>query len=1021
MEVIGTLWSKGHLTVDLDDGGIELAEAARSKITSGQSLAAEGELQTREFVFEPITGMILALSLASSRRQETSIRVPLRAGLKVSDIPPEELVSSVQAALRRERLRRGRVNVLSVGFGSPALQNTERMVWVEVEAAARRDPDNDRLSFTVSETARWSVRSQQRLNAYFDQLAAEEPKHPALQAVLGKAKIEREPPQDLDDLFRRMRSRLDDLERVEIPQVPERHRWLSDWATQIEKRLDDVRQAQAKVSLVTRAEGHTWTFHDLIDSARQQIVLVVPDPDPTRIREFQPGLRRALDRGVQVVFLWGRNSNDTLHGQVENWLDELTLTYGRRLLRTPKSAKTDVCLVIQDDSRAMVGSHSILGRRVPSVAEASILVEPAEDGPEAPAAVAELLRWTKAEFAPWVTAQRIQQFHALPARGPVSLESGAVTPPLTHRSANPMDDFNAADVDPTSLPLWAAGWRDVYAALVDTRRQMVAKVAAVEVVRDAEHRTLLWEGLRDAQYRLVISDDQLSPRSAGPALARNLRERRAAGAIVLVAHPAPPRSEPAFQEFVGLARGANAVSVRHQREGGRLFVADDRVVVGSFSPLDDRRGDTAGRRTSQLGLRIRYEPLAADMAGLLGAREAADSRPEVSSPVPEPPQAITGAGAGIAFLLEARAAGQDLGPVAAKLLSTLAEPLAVLSTWREGGVPAEDLRKVAAAVLHAELGMAGEALTWADWLLEDAWSRNAFVEAALLSGWRPRPSGLPAEADLPLRAAAILCATLETGPLASEMAAAVFELGNGLGAQTAGAAALVCDVLVRGQSESRELLGLLGAGVAPAWRRLCAQVENFRTIPLPLSRFTAAQNRIETIRSLEDKRAEIVRAIDRIETLRNRFSFDTGIALHRQLFRPDGLLHRIRAAARENTSSCQELAEHLPRDVRRYLDGIVAAAGSEPMEWLKQVHFLHKIEGLVQEVHVIAACADDAEVDQRSGDHGLDEMTELGTFLGENWDQLYAEARNCGRPYELPALHLLTLLTPLTIWAKEQA
>ena len=40
MEVVGTLWGKGHLTVDFESGGIELTEAARATIASQRSLAA---------------------------------------------------------------------------------------------------------------------------------------------------------------------------------------------------------------------------------------------------------------------------------------------------------------------------------------------------------------------------------------------------------------------------------------------------------------------------------------------------------------------------------------------------------------------------------------------------------------------------------------------------------------------------------------------------------------------------------------------------------------------------------------------------------------------------------------------------------------------------------------------------------------------------------------------------------------------------------------------------------------------
>jgi hypothetical protein len=970
-----------------------------------------------------VTGMILATFHARGRASEASIRFPLRAQLKVSDIPPADLVRDVQSALRSERQRRGRINVLGVSFGSPALQSTERIVWLEVDAMARQDPDNGRVQFTVSETAGWSHRSQQRLNAYFDRLMGDEPNHPVIQDVAGQAQIEREPPEDLDDLFRRMRRRLDDLGRTELDQVQERHKWLSSWAAQIGDRLEDIRRTQAQVSLVTRPEGHTWTVNDLIDSARRQLVLVVPDPDPGKVRQFLPSLQRALDREVQVVFVWGRTPSDRLNPQAENLLDELQLRPRAQLLRNPKSAKTEACVVIQDDCRALIGSHSSLGYHAPDSSEVSVLIEPAEDGPDVPMVVADLLRWTKTEFDPWVMAQKIHQADAGQAspRGS-TVGSDGVNPLRPDRPADPMSDFNAAEVDATSLVLWAAGWNEVYAGLTEARQQLTAKVAAVELVRDAEHRTLLWEGLRDAQYRLVISDDRLNSRSAGPAIARNLRERRAAGVVVRVLHPEPPRSEPSLEDFAALPRGANSISVRHQRAGGRLVIADDRVVLGSFSPFDDRHGEGIGRRVSRVGVQIRQAQLAAQLADLFGARKVEDSRSEEPAPVPAPPAVASGAEAGIALLLEARSVpAQEFAQLAAERLSAHHQPFEVLSSWRDSGVPPADLRRVAAVALHAGLGPAERAEPWLDWLIEDAWAREAYVEGALLSRWEPRVSdGEATRRRRPLRAAALLAAALEAGPLPDEMTAAVFDLGDSPGAATAGAASLACDVLVWGQTDHRELLSLLTGDLSPAWRDFCTRVEAFGSAPLPLSRLTADQNRAEMVRGLEEKRAEIAQSIDRIEALRNRFSFDTGIALHGELFRRDGLLQQIRAAARAGTAECQELAPHLPHDVRRYLDDVVAGTGEDPMEWLKHVNFLRKIEGLISGLRAVAAAAGDKGIERRADDRTLTEALDLGRYLGEAWENLYAEARECGSPYEMPAMRMLTVLNPLTLWSKEQ-
>lgn len=151
---------------------------------------------------------------------------------------------------------------------------------------------------------------------------------------------------------------------------------------------------------------------------------------------------------------------------------------------------------------------------------------------------------------------------------------------------------------------------------------------------------MLWEGLRAARRRLVITDDRIDQRTANASVVRSIRERRTAGAVVHLVHPEVARADRATESIASLRTGPGRVQVRIGRESGRVVIADDEVMIGSFSPLGDKRSVAAGHRVSHVGLRIREEALAADLAALLGAASTeAEPAMEAAAPTRRPRRA----------------------------------------------------------------------------------------------------------------------------------------------------------------------------------------------------------------------------------------------------------------------------------------------------------------------------------------------------------------------------------------------
>ena len=85
----------------------------------------------------------------------------------------------------------------------------------------------------------------------------------------------------------------------------------------------------------------------------------------------------------------------------------------------------------------------------------------------------------------------------------------------------------------------------------------------------------------------------------------------------------------------------------------------------------------------------------------------------------------------------------------------------------------------------------------------------------------------------------------------------------------------------------------------------------------------------------------------------------------------------------------------------------------------EHINFLRKIEDLIISLRAVAAAAGERPSRRRADDHSLVEALDLGRYLGQTWDDLYAAARECGEPHGRPPRARRRSSTP-ALWAKEQ-
>ncbi|MFJ4125679.1 hypothetical protein ACIP3U_30650 [[Kitasatospora] papulosa] len=1019
LDVVHSLWRKGHVMVSFNDGALELTDGAREVIASGGSLRDSTVKQEhRPFLFEPVTGRVFPADQGTRKPSQGSLPVPLHQVISETDLPAAELLRAVQTAIHHDRRSKGfRQNVLDVGFRSPVLRPASELRWLSAHAQVFLDNDTGRISARLHDEPGWNSRARERMRQHLADLADQQPDHDFVRSLRGRAGRQLVPAESAEALLRRMGESVRTLPEVETEQVEIRQKFLADLSRRISARIAEADRAKAAVTVVARAAGHQWTVEDLIQSAKTQLVFSTPQISYSVLSGLLPLLRKALERGVHLVFLWGRRDSDTLPDRVKTALFDLEARHRSRVLLTDRSARTSACVVVQDNHRAFVGTHSPLDVDTArdNRGEVGILIEgTAQDGPPGiPQCVTDLLIWARKSFPYWQLGQRIliQDDHFTPVK------AGRRTGPATVPPPGKEDGQVAAlHQDAAARALWAESWKEHHSVLTDVFQRTIEGDPVVEILEDGAPRDLTQQALHSASRRLVLADDSFDAQASDERFVAALGERIDHGVSVQLIRPTvrgqeKPAAQPALKALI--RRG---LQVRDERAGARAAVWDDEAVLGSLSLLRDRRRTLRpSERSSHVGVRIRGADASTRIAAELGVPTEPDAQPQTTV---EPGGRLNGATAVALSLLVDAGAERGSARYAATVASRLRQVdnlWGVLDVWHRKKVPPRDLRPVVAAALVQELETRGEQWSrWAGWLVADAWDRRAFVEASLLGRFLR-----DAEGTVPT-AACTAAMAVETGPLGTVLLDAALELTYcEPPAQAVGAAAGLAETLLQAvPGEGPAVLQLLEEALPPSWRELAAAALEHREAgngPPPLALLMSELSMLTELSETADQWAELIERIDRLERL-HRFTFSSGKFLHRELFANGGLLSTIRAAAEAGAGECVRMQASLPVHVRRHLDQIVADGGRPEIQWGNQRTFLQKIEDIVRRARSLAP-VQNAVAGPAPELAGCAELAEL---IAARWDALFSDANGLGRPYASPLLALLDRLDPLAQWHRSQ-
>lgn len=929
LDLIYDFWLKGYVVVDTAAARVWLAGDAAERFKTGsleQLATAENNLEEVPLVQELVTGAVLPHVGRNQPVGPPSALVPTeQTGLSLERVQRAELLFAVRKQVEHQSRSQGRplsvqeawvepeqLIVEATGPDSVVQQRRFIPVWADI----RWDSDASRLGFTIVEAPDLPPSLRHTLGHRLSELARRMPEQWFFKRL--RQEMERAPAADEHfsgpDHVARLVQVVDGLGSTDPGVVDARHRQLCDHWSEACGQIQERSRRAAETVLVAGYERHGAEILRLIDGSVRQLVLGNPWISFEALIRPQPGskdswfdvLERALARGVQVFLLWGIGGDDTLHERVRNALVDLSSRHAGRLVFSRRSSSIHAKFVVRDAHEALITSFNFLQ---PSPVEDSVelgaLVR-AREPDTGPAAVHDLLVWSKNAFPDYFAAQRIltvaHDFGAAEPR-PVEVPPVPELPPAAVRSI--------ADGRPSpEIVHWEQAWRATAAhmqRLLDTSAPEI-----VDLLIDRDHRALLWQALNDSRARLAVLSDRLGVDVVTDRFVRALRKRLDEGVPCVFLYRREGVSDredgPASRLRQEATRAAPLCRLVEAMSHAKVLITDDEVAIGSFNFLS-YGGDYAGhgRERAELSFRIRSADVVEQVLSLLDTRwpdAFAPLRGRNAAPAPAdvvhlPPKlqplfGLVRAPRTDDALCEWFAASED--------------------RWRElaelerSGVSADALhRAMAAAVATAVDIDDGPAIRWRARLALARWQEQDFIGSVLLLPDAGHP-------DCVLRPWLARLGAAVTGArsLDEELPDQLFDASRA--EATAAAALLLVEVLCHGHMHRAELLEQLEprlSGVAAAWpgavARFCRDA-GFR--PLPLDLLRRASSNEQHRRAVAGARDDFRRDLEAAETV--SFRFTIGEHTWRRLKLEGYLLGELRLA----------LDAEDPRRLTRYFSSI---------------------------------------------------------------------------------------------------
>lgn len=751
LNLVQRLWNGGALTVDPEDGRIQLTRAAKAKVLQGlgSDLVTKAWSEERVTVFRDLlTGHVVRPQRSSRSRPGYTVPPTLApSGGRLSAIECADLMEVVRGLLRRSFALQEQTLVDAIPVTLEANTWPEQRE-IHIRARVARDPVTDALTFRVLGPQRLPALVRADMGIRLARVAAANADLFVFKNVRRRTPGETAPTLDpLEASLARLRELVEELPKLEPVRIAEADHQCREASSDLRDCLGLALATPQSASVIMGPKAFADEVRAAIRTATEQVVLVCPFGAWDGLAQYQNELSAAVrERGIRVVIVWGIEAEDAfLRGTMQ--LAKGAISGSVR--RSTQPARVHAKVVIRDSDLALVGSVNFLGKLSDAI-EVGVRVESAI--PRVPSRVPlDLLRWVK-ECTPDYDVRHSVSIPESTQWDPEALAD----PPRLHVSSS--EEALLAPGVPQVRARWVEQWR---AWLSEADTYAVAARRVPVLVYDEQHRDHMLRAIRTARWRLLITSDSLSETVLDANLERELRSRLEAGvptALVWRRSPDVSQPEALFTRLAAIANDfpTNLWLVRDRNTHAKLVVADEHALVSSFNFLSFQ-GHFVGRRAShrarEIGVLIREPELtdhlvgefAKHFDGALSRWQASSVRPAVDLSQQEMASATvedlaTVAGAvrpEVRMVLDAvRAAGTLDGSrqVLRMYFATTVDPGNSLAALiRTGELAPEQIdQAILCALLRPESRTRPEAHQWMRRAATVMWNQQRFFDAAVL-------------------------------------------------------------------------------------------------------------------------------------------------------------------------------------------------------------------------------------------------------------------------------------------------
>ncbi|MEU0289760.1 hypothetical protein [Streptomyces sp. NPDC006147] len=1042
LQLVFDLWRRDYVTLDMYGAEVAPTPLVLDAYAEGHQdelVGAEFTLETVDVWLDRVSGHLTGRS-GYGHPPDRDLTVPAHPmfAATADDITGSDLVRAVREQLA-DRVResetsdppdrpRGRnLRVLEARLlPSGKLARSKRTLWFPVDITVRQDPESEVLRVSVAQDSHRSLTHCERIGRLLTEFLERRPDHRFSRKLKASLETRLSDPPSLERTLTRLETLAGQALTAAAGTRGTLHENLIEALRTARSQVGARHDGEAEVQLVRTHTDYRAAVLQVIATAERQVVLVAPTVRSEGLADLLPVLRAAVERGVQLVLLWGRNHAGQIEPRAMNALEELRYAAdasehdGSAMLVARRPANVNTNLVVADNHTALVGSYPFLNRVERDTGHLGALIRAPEPGGCQPAEA--ILRWVRRAMPDGATASSVlfrSRDFTPPADGwlpPSQRTTWSETP-------SPLEQDTAAS--DAAVRAWALAWRS---CAEETRRHLAARtLPSVTLVEDSAHRDALWEAVRSTSRQVVVAGDIIAPTVVRQPFVAALTERAESGVRVdlLYRYVRSQAADP--RELLAKAStSAPRFKVHQGQSAARALIWDDELIVGSFDFLSrdgSYRGQPGRRPPAELGVRISGGECAPRAAALLEV-------PAVHRPAVRPTQ-FSGLGQRSHRLMGELERCPDAGSRALLITTAVGEgdPAVLLADLREAQAPDELLRMTAATALRGRLHSADpELLPWADWLVEDLWARGHFLEAWVLRRTMPHGTLSPSLAAAAAAACtvhigdALETAALEEGPPPGQAAALI-----ALGAATllawsgvSGQDTVPSDLAVR----VRDTLEYLETEARPGscWAELAALARHCPPGIVGEPGPTAIA-RGQLLRRHRD--SKVVEAWEVLfETLgtaaATHFRFDAGLKTHEHLFHAQGLFGELRTAVEERElpavvrwaarNEVVELSDHVDRTTAE----VMAGHKNNILHSGKRRVYLERLRQVKQAAEAVAAFHH-PHSDGLTG-YLVSEARPTAIRLAEVWPALFADLGGHPAPQRHLTEHALTAMRDIREW-----